>query len=81
MANSNEFIREIAAPVSTPRDKGLEVTIKVSLYDNGMVNVNGHGWSSKSDVQKALALQGQVAHIVKELILAHEARKADKAGV
>jgi hypothetical protein len=43
MASSEALVkRQIEKAVSrSPRDKGVTLTISVTVYDNGMINVNG----------------------------------------
>jgi hypothetical protein len=62
MPASIKRIRESWNVKPTPRDKGLTLTVKVTAYDNGMVEVDGipinvepnydqgHGWLGAADV-------------------------------
>ena len=57
-----ERIRRSMTVDPTPNDKGLTLTLRVTAYDNGMVEVNGipinkapsydpgHGWMGASEV-------------------------------
>jgi hypothetical protein len=42
MANTNEYVTKLVGAKATPENKGLEMTIKIVAYDNGLINVNGN---------------------------------------
>lgn len=42
MPNSLEYVRRKVNAKRTKENKGLEMTIKIVAYDNGIVNVNGN---------------------------------------
>ena len=44
MANTVGFIRSVLDVKPTRGGKGLETTIKLVIYDNGMVSLNGKGF-------------------------------------
>ncbi len=62
MPGSLERIRQSMSVEPTPRDKGLTLTVRVTAYDNGMVEVDGipinespsydpgHGWMGASEM-------------------------------
>lgn len=62
MPGSIERIRDGMKVEPTPRDKGLTLTITVTAYDNGMIQVNGvpineaphydpgHGWLGAAEI-------------------------------
>jgi hypothetical protein len=41
MANALNTIRDHARIAVTPRDVGLTLTVEVTAYDSGVINVNG----------------------------------------
>ena len=41
MANTLNIIRDHARITVTPRDVGLTLTVEVTAYDSGVINVNG----------------------------------------
>jgi len=41
MANTLNIIRDHARIAVTPRDVGLTLTVEVTAYDSGVINVNG----------------------------------------
>ena len=41
MANTLNTIRDYARIAPTPRDVGLTLTVEVTAYDSGTINVNG----------------------------------------
>ena len=41
MANTLNIIRDHARIAVTPRDVGLTLTVEVTAYDSGTINVNG----------------------------------------
>ena len=46
-ANGNldpNFVRKVTKIKRTPQNKGVELTIKVILYGDGMANLNGYGY-------------------------------------
>jgi len=49
VSNSTKFIRSLLKVNRTPRNKGMELTIKIGVYDNGMVTVNGSPMSSGNE--------------------------------
>jgi hypothetical protein len=62
MPGTLERIRRAMTVTPTPRDKGLTLTIRVTAYDNGMVEVDGipineapgyeagHGWLGAAEI-------------------------------
>ncbi len=62
MPGSLDRIRKSMAVAPTKRDKGLTLTVRVTAYDNGMVEVDGipinespnydpgHGWMGASEI-------------------------------
>jgi hypothetical protein len=42
-----EFVRELPAiEEETPQDTGVQTTLNIACYYNGMVRMNGHGFSN-----------------------------------
>lgn len=60
MGVSAETIRRDMIVAPTPMDKGLTLTIQITAYDNGLLQVDGrpiddrHGWSGAHEVVSAL---------------------------
>jgi hypothetical protein len=77
--NSNEFVRRLAGITETPKDKGVEMTVKVILYDNGMAQVNTHGFSNDDVVVTVVNVPRLFAQMYEELVIATCQRKSKKA--
>ncbi|MCP3465651.1 MULTISPECIES: hypothetical protein [unclassified Bradyrhizobium] len=83
MANSVKFIRRLAKNIDrTPKDKGLELTIKVVMYDNGMVSVNGAGFrDGRLYVNPMLGASRQILQLLEELALQAAKRTGKRAAI
>ena len=53
MPGSLERIRNSMSVERTPRDKGLVLTVRVTAYDNGMVQVDGIPINASPDYDQA----------------------------
>ena len=56
MTNTLAFVRKLAGIKPTARNKGVEMTIKVIRYDNGMININSHGFTPTTGMINASRL-------------------------
>ena len=77
MSNSLEFIRDLVHIRQTPQNKGLEFDFRVKLYDNGLVEVNGHGYKNEELAHSVISANRQFAQCLEQLVQQHVKRRAN----
>lgn len=75
MANSVQFIRKQIDIRPTPENKGLETTIKIRIYDDGMVGFNDQQFRDGRN-SPMLSLARQLLQVLEELDVQAEKRRS-----
>ena len=64
MPNSNAYIRKLVNAKRTRDNKGLEMTIKLVVYDNGIININGNPMTGKGHANRWLSANRCIAQML-----------------
>jgi hypothetical protein len=67
MSNSTQYVKKLAVSQPTRDDKGLEMTIRIVAYDNGIVNVNGNPVGPDACSNPMLSASRFVTQLVEQL--------------